>query len=215
MMERLGASIAWTNSVSMSASSARSVPDESVSAPTSVGLMPDISGFLITLQISPRASSALLLTFGWVSENASVSFGTTLGRQLASCLGAQWLIEPSMRMDACLVRHSGSSNASSTAGITSFTPWPDSLPMICETALSAADLTWSLLSLNAFKRAGRRTITYGSKSSLSLSLNSSIANSDPSFDVGVPLLHDSSSRLTISYFLSVAMPLPLTTAEMP
>ena len=54
--------------------------------------MEEISGFLITLHISSSACSAELLTFGWVSLKASVSFGTTFGRQLASCFGARWLM---------------------------------------------------------------------------------------------------------------------------
>ena len=96
--------------------------------------MEAISGFLMTLLISSKASSALVLTLGWVSENASVSFGTTLGRQEASCLGAQWLIEPSMVIEACFVLQFGSSNALRTAGITSLTPWAESLLMILPAA---------------------------------------------------------------------------------
>mmetsp|Transcript_57441 Transcript_57441/g.121901 ORF Transcript_57441/g.121901 Transcript_57441/m.121901 type:complete len:203 (-) Transcript_57441:2432-3040(-) len=141
MMLRLGASIAWTNSVDISASRARSVPDASVSALSNVELMEDISGFLITLHISSRASSALLFTLGWVSLNASVSLGTTCGRHFASCLGAQWDIDPSMWMDACFVLHSGSANASRTAGMTSLTPCPDRLPMMSPTVRSAAART--------------------------------------------------------------------------
>mmetsp|Transcript_7436 Transcript_7436/g.16080 ORF Transcript_7436/g.16080 Transcript_7436/m.16080 type:complete len:203 (+) Transcript_7436:589-1197(+) len=138
IIDKLGASIACTNSVDMSASKAWSVPDASVSALNKVGLILEISGFLMTLHISSNASSALFFTLGCVSLNASVSFGTTCGKHLASCFGAQWDMLPSMWMDACFVLHSGSANALRTAGMTSLTPCPDKFPMINPTVLSAA-----------------------------------------------------------------------------
>ena len=58
-------------------------------------------------------------------------------------------------------------------------------------------------------------MTYGSNSIPSLSLNNSMQNNAPSFEFGEPDVQASSRRLTKSYFLRQAMPVPLTAAEIP
>mmetsp|Transcript_2385 Transcript_2385/g.3137 ORF Transcript_2385/g.3137 Transcript_2385/m.3137 type:complete len:264 (-) Transcript_2385:4949-5740(-) len=125
---KLGASIACRNSVAMSVSNARGVfSPGSVRAASSVGVIDAISGLRMTLQRLSRADWAAALTRGWVSEKDSVSFGTSFGRQLDSCLGARWDILPSMVILATFVRQVvlSSSNAVKTLGRISFTPCAD------------------------------------------------------------------------------------------
>ena len=77
--------------------------------------------FLVDITAPTDASAALApsLTRGCDAVSAcSVSAGTTCGSVFASCLGAQYAIDPSSSTAACLVRHFSSSSERSSAGST-------------------------------------------------------------------------------------------------
>ena len=118
----------------------------SVRAASSSLEMAETSGLRTTPPTLLRAVRAAARTLGWVSEWALRSCGTTWGRQAPSCLGAQKAVAPSMRMEACLVRHWVAPRPSRREGMTSLTPWAESLRITAREAPAAARRTsfsWS------------------------------------------------------------------------
>ena len=155
-----GGSMAWTNDVDDSASSAFCVLSTGlVSAARSTGLRPAISGLRMTLPMSCSADLPAARTLMCVSENAASSCGTIWGRHWASWRGAQYAMLPSMTMEATLERQWNSSKPFSSDGMIIFTPWPVRLRMTARAAPCAASRTAVLPSPNAASRSGMMRMT--------------------------------------------------------
>lgn len=138
------ASTALTKAVSSKASRQRRVasPAGSASAASSAGARACSSGLRTTEPTCLRASRAATCTFGCASASAADRRGTTAGRQLPSCRGAQCAMAPSICADPCFVRHAAlSSNPRSKAGRTSLTPLALRAAMRARAASSAAART--------------------------------------------------------------------------
>mmetsp|Transcript_16451 Transcript_16451/g.57498 ORF Transcript_16451/g.57498 Transcript_16451/m.57498 type:complete len:475 (-) Transcript_16451:5193-6617(-) len=212
-----GGSMLCTKAVSVSESSASPVRSAgSLSAPSSIGTSSRISGLRITLPTSCSASRPACCTRGCVSPNASHSFGTICGRHDDSWRGAQYAILPRSTMLACLERHWISCRPLSSTGITSLTPWPDSLLMITCAAGGAASRTSRTLSPYALMSSGRMRITYGSKSRPREPHRHSKANSAPWRAPGLLRLLAATSRTSTTLCaFSEPRPRPLTAPARP
>mmetsp|Transcript_43206 Transcript_43206/g.109356 ORF Transcript_43206/g.109356 Transcript_43206/m.109356 type:complete len:286 (-) Transcript_43206:1516-2373(-) len=160
MSARLGASMVLTNTVLSTTSRQLLVCLlGSASAASRLGTSRCTSGLRITLPTSCSASRALPCTLGCGSPSTSPSRGTMVGRQVDSCFGAQYAMEPSSCVEPCLVRHLSSSRPLSSEGSTSFTPCPESCPMMARAAPSVASRTAGCVSPKQTSSMGRMWMT--------------------------------------------------------
>mmetsp|Transcript_8002 Transcript_8002/g.23635 ORF Transcript_8002/g.23635 Transcript_8002/m.23635 type:complete len:482 (-) Transcript_8002:4059-5504(-) len=214
---RLAASTVLMNTVSSNTSRVgRVCLAGSAMADSRVGTSTDTSGFLITDPTSWRAVRAEACTLGWGSDSTVDSRGTIVGSAVLSCLGAQYAMAPSIWMDPCLVRHRRSSTPVSSAGSTSFTPWPERWDIMAREAASVASRTPGSPSPKHASSMGKMWITYGSNSRPSLSTSASKANNPPSRAAGLLLFSRSALRASIMPCpLSAVMPSPFTTPAIP
>mmetsp|Transcript_8564 Transcript_8564/g.20358 ORF Transcript_8564/g.20358 Transcript_8564/m.20358 type:complete len:411 (-) Transcript_8564:1484-2716(-) len=214
------ASIWWTKDVAKSLSSTSRVICSycapSVRALISSAAMFRSSGLLMMLPTLLMASLAASFTFACWSLMTVHKAGTTWGRQAASCLGKQLVMEARSSMEPNLVRHCLSSMPASSGLRTCFTPGPLSCDIIAPAATCEAFCTPRWESEKAWSSSGKLCTTYGS-------------NSRPRFRVK-PSKHSNAPSRTAALFLSSAaasillrmecwemdwMPIPFTVAPTP
>mmetsp|Transcript_19822 Transcript_19822/g.67054 ORF Transcript_19822/g.67054 Transcript_19822/m.67054 type:complete len:842 (+) Transcript_19822:3503-6028(+) len=142
--------------------------------------MPRISGVFATSATSPKANFAASRTFWCVSPKASARAGTSFGKTVANCFGAQCAVAPSISIAATRSRHAfAGAAAARTAGKASFMPCADKPSKTTTDAAFAAPRTTSPFSENAFNSAGSSEISYGSKSTPSRAARRSMQTRAP------------------------------------
>ncbi len=159
------------------------------------------------------------------------------GRQVASCRGAQYAMEPSSWIDACFVRQPAlpagpsagggpdapgparsrsPSHAARSEGSTSFTPCADSCAMMLRAAPLADSRTGTEASEQRDRSVGSSATTYGSNRRPSREASAARHQSAPSFAAAADRpSHISRSDPTTSSALSEPMPRPFTSAATP